>query len=62
MTNNYSGGISLSTALTVAFVILKLCEVITWPWIFVLAPLWISFGVGLIVLIIILLVALVARR
>ena len=35
-----SGGISLCTLLTVAFVVLKLCKVITWSWWWVLAPLW----------------------
>lgn len=32
---------SLPTLLTVAFVVLKLCNVITWSWWWVLAPLWI---------------------
>ena len=35
-----TGGVSLCTLLTVAFVILKLCKVIDWSWWWVLAPLW----------------------
>ena len=27
-------------ALTIAFIVLKLCNVISWRWIWVLAPLW----------------------
>lgn len=49
---------SLSTLLTVAFVVLKLCKVITWSWVWVLSPLWISWGLALIVIIIALLIAL----
>lgn len=40
------GGTSLAVLLTVLFVALKLTGVITWSWIWVLSPLWISFIVG----------------
>ena len=33
---------SLSTLLTVAFIVLKLANYITWSWLWVLSPLWIS--------------------
>lgn len=32
--------------LGIAFIILKLCGVIAWPWEWVLAPLWIAAGIG----------------
>lgn len=48
--NNTRGGIGFFGLLTIAFIILKLCKVITWSWVWVLSPLWISFT--LIVLII----------
>lgn len=35
----------LSTLLTVAFVVLKLCNVITWSWWWVLAPIWIPVAI-----------------
>lgn len=35
------GGIGITTLLTVVFVVLKLCKVITWSWWWVLSPLWI---------------------
>ena len=43
---------SLSTLLTVVFVTLKLCGVITWSWLWVLAPLWIGFAVGFVLVVI----------
>jgi hypothetical protein len=48
------GGISLSTILGVVFIILKLTGVISWSWVWVLAPFWIPLAlVALIVAIII---------
>ena len=38
-----SGGIGLTGLLTVLFVGLKLTNVIAWPWLWVLSPIWISF-------------------
>jgi hypothetical protein len=37
-----------STLLLVAFIVLKLCNVITWSWWWVLAPLWVPIGLTLI--------------
>lgn len=39
------GGITLTGLLLVAFIVLKLCGVIAWPWVWVLAPLWIPIAV-----------------
>lgn len=36
-----SGGIGFCGLLTIAFIVLKLCNVITWSWWWVLSPLWI---------------------
>lgn len=38
--------------LGVAFVILKLCKVISWSWVWVLAPFWIPLALSLIIIII----------
>lgn len=43
-------GISFAGLLTIAFIVLKLCGIISWPWIWVLSPLW----VGTVLLIILL--------
>lgn len=47
------------TLLTIAFIVLKLCNVITWSWWWVLAPLWIPVAIiilGLLFLLILYLV------
>ena len=48
--------ISFTSALTIAFIVLKLCNVINWSWIWILSPLWIGYAlflVGLFILFII---------
>ena len=54
MSNNNGGratatakGIGVCGLLGVAFVVLKLCGVIEWSWIWVLAPFWGSFLLGI---------------
>lgn len=37
-----SGGIGFVGALQIAFIVLKLCKVISWSWAWVLAPAWIT--------------------
>jgi len=44
--NASSGGIGFAGALTLLFIGLKLGHVITWSWLWVLSPLWISFGLA----------------
>ena len=51
------GGIGFTGMLTIVFIALKLTGNVTWPWIWVLSPLWIGFLLGLAALAIILLVA-----
>jgi hypothetical protein len=55
-----SGGIGFSGLLTVLFVGLKLTGHITWPWIWVLSPIWISALIAIAILTILLIVAIVA--
>lgn len=50
-------GIGFSGLLTIAFIVLKLCGVISWPWIWVLSPLWIGLAIDLIVLVVFLILA-----
>ena len=49
-TNNTRSGISFFSLLALLFIALKLCHVITWPLLWVLAPLWIPTAIGLIIL------------
>lgn len=43
------GGVGFVGMLTIAFIVLKLCKVINWSWIWVLSPIWISalFAMGI---------------
>jgi membrane glycosyltransferase len=45
--------ISATTLLGVAFIILKLCKVITWSWIWVLSPFWIGLVLAILLIVII---------
>lgn len=40
-----------TTLLTILFITLKLCNVISWSWVWVLAPLWIPFAITLLAII-----------
>lgn len=50
MENVKNTNISLSTILFVVFLILKLTKVIDWSWWWVTAPLWIPFGLALLII------------
>ena len=54
-----SGGIGFCGLLTLIFITLKLCNVITWSWWWVLAPLWMPLAIIIILLIILGIVALI---
>ena len=42
--SNTSNGVSFTGLLAIVFIILKLCHVIEWSWLWVLAPVWIPAG------------------
>jgi hypothetical protein len=45
MTNGYQndrGGVGIIGLLTVIFLVLKVGHVVSWPWVVILAPLWVS--------------------
>lgn len=48
--------------LTIAFIVLKLCEVISWSWWWVLSPLWISFSLGVIIFVCVFIVGFILLR
>ena len=50
---NKSSGINFLELLTVAFVVLKLCGVINWSWVYVLMPLWLPIVLLLLYLVIV---------
>jgi len=46
------GGIGFTSLLTIAFIVLKLTHVIDWSWWWVLSPIWISFVIFTVIVII----------
>lgn len=48
---------SLSTILGVVFIVLKLCGVIEWSWVWVLAPFWIGAIITILTLVFVTMVA-----
>ena len=52
------GGTGFVSLLQIAFIVLKLCKVINWSWIWVLSPLWISaaFTVGVLIVVLIIII------
>ena len=54
----HNNGIGLAGWLGILFITLKLCGVISWPWIWVLAPFWIGLVIVLLFLVAIPLVGL----
>lgn len=55
--NKTSGGIGFTGLLTIVFIVLKLTKVISWSWLWVLSPLWISLALILLVIIVYLLIS-----
>ena len=53
------GGIGFVSLLQLCFIVLKLCDVIEWSWLWVLAPTWIS--ILLLILFIIILIKIFKR-
>ena len=43
-------GLGFSSVLTIVFIVLRLCGVISWSWIWVLSPIWIDIIVTLILI------------
>ena len=64
--NGAGGSISIGGGftglLTIVFIVLKLCGVIDWSWVWVLSPLWISVALFLVIAIIVLIVVAIINR
>ena len=56
------GGIGFGSLLLLAFIVLKLCNVINWSWWWVLSPIWIGAGIVILVLAGILLAAILKSK
>ena len=53
MNKNSSSGIGILGVLLIIFIVLKLLNVINWSWLIVLIPLWISIGIFIVGLLLI---------
>jgi len=60
-TTNSSGGIGFVSVLTIVFIILKLLDKIDWSWWWVLSPVWITFCVTILVLIVVGIIAVILK-
>ena len=56
--SNCSTGGIFWTLLAVAFIVLKVTHLIDWPWVWVLAPIWIPVGIVLAAIVVVLIVVL----
>lgn len=59
---NVNKSTSFVSLLTLAFIVLKLCNVITWSWFWVLSPMIFSVGLVVILAILILILTLIENR
>jgi hypothetical protein len=61
-TKSSSNGIGFFGLLGVAFIVLKLCEVINWSWWLVTLPLWGGLVLGIVILLVLIIIAIIARK
>lgn len=60
-TTSYQIGPGFFGLLGLAFIILKLCNVITWSWWWVLLPIWGQIALGLLIIIILIVFVLIKK-
>lgn len=56
------GGITFVSLLQLVFIVLKLCGVITWSWVFVLMPLIVATGITIILFVVLIILMLVGGK
>lgn len=59
---NTAGGISFAAILGTAFVVLKLCKVINWSWLWVTAPFWIPLAVAAVLALVVVILKSIADK
>ena len=55
-----AGGAGFTSLLAVAFIVLKLCGIINWSWLWVLAPIWITAALVIVILLVAIIIAAIA--
>lgn len=58
--NTTRGGIGFCGLLTIAFIVLKLCNAITWSWLWVLAPIWMPIAISIAIVVIVYIVGIIS--
>jgi hypothetical protein len=53
------GGIGFTGLLQLVFITLKLLKIIDWPWVWVLAPVWITVGLVILIIAVVVIVYLI---
>lgn len=61
MNKNSSSGIGILGVLLIIFIVLKLLNVINWSWLIVFIPLWISIGIFIVGLLLIITLYLIKK-
>ena len=56
------GGITFVSLLQLVFIVLKLCNIITWKWVFVLMPLIVATGITIILFVVLAILMLVGGK
>ena len=56
-----NNGISFVGLLQIAFIVLKICKVIKWSWVWVLAPTWIPMLIGIVILLVIVIIKVLTK-
>lgn len=59
--NGGKAGMGFFEVLQLVFIVLKLCKVIKWSWVWVLSPTWITLGVAAILLVVVLILELLKK-
>ena len=52
MKSETTGGVGFVSILTIAFIVLKLCKIIDWSWVWVLSPVWISMLLWMVIIVV----------
>lgn len=52
MKEKTSGGVGIMWMLFIVFLVLKLCKVIEWSWLWVFSPLWIPLALAIVIVIV----------
>jgi membrane protein YdbS with pleckstrin-like domain len=59
---NTTGGLGVSDVLLIIFITLKITGIITWSWVWVLSPLWISSALVIVTLLFLVIIGMICEK